>query len=478
MVNAQKITSNTSWYLLALVVQKLLSFVYFTLLARHLAPMYYGQYQLAINFAMMLSVLADFGLSAVLIRETAKKQIPEQKLFAQIFSWKIILAVLTIAVAFLANEIFYRSNAVHPLIYLTTLIVVIDGFTLLFYGFIRGQQNLFFESIGTIIFQLIILSLGLTTMSYTRSVYPFIAVIMVASLFNFFYSAALLWRKYHLKLRWSFDRELNKTIFHITWPFALSAVFAKVYAYIDGLLLEAAQGATQLGYYSVAYKVTFAFQFIPLAFVAALYPAFAHYWQNDKERLERTLVKALHYLAYIAWPLAFGIFSVAPVFIATLYTKHYLESIVPLQILILSLPFLFMNFALSYFLNATDRQKKNTANLGLTMLLNIILNIVLISLLSANGASLASSLSTVFLFSLNLYAVTRVAKIRAKDWWPIAKTIVAAAIMAAVVYVLDSFSPWFVNIFIGIVVYFCLMVLFKNLSRAEWQFLRQALRRN
>lgn len=478
MVNAQKITSNTGWYLIALVAQKLFSFVYFTFLARHLGPTYYGQYQLAINFAMMLSVIADFGLSAVLIREIAKKQIDEQKLFSQIFSLKIILTGLTLIIGLLTNQLLYAHNPVNPLIYLTVFILAIDSFTLLFYGFIRGQQNLFFESIGTILFQIIILALGLTVMSYSKAIYPFVVVMLIASLFNFFYSATLLWRKYKLKLSWSFDKDLNKKIFHITWPFALSALFAKVYAYIDSLILEGVKGSTQLGFYSVAYKVTFAFQFIPLAFVAALYPAFAHYWQNDKEQLDQTLVKAMHYLSFIAWPLSLGLFSIAPIFVSVLYTKNYLGSVLPLQILILSLPFLFVNFALSYFLNATDRQKKNTINLGLTMLFNIILNVILIPLWSAVGASLASSLSTVFLFSLNLYAVSRVAKLQLNNWWPIFKTILAAVLMALAVYFLGSFLSLFVNIFVAIVLYLLLMILFKNLSKAEWQYLRQALKRN
>jgi len=95
MVTAQKITSNTSWYLLALVLQKVLSFVYFTILARYLGPATYGQYQLSLNFAIMLSVVSDLGLSVVLIREVAKQQFEEKKLFQQIFSLKIILSLVS-----------------------------------------------------------------------------------------------------------------------------------------------------------------------------------------------------------------------------------------------------------------------------------------------------------------------------------------------------------------------------------------------
>ena len=478
MTNEQKISSNTSWYLIALVIQKLLSFGYFTILARFLGPNDYGQYQLAINFAMMLSVVADLGLSAVLIRETARKIIDQDKLLRQIFSLKLVLSLFTLLLIVLANFWLYANNPVQPLIYLTALIVLMDSFTLLFYGFIRGQQNLHYESIGTVIFQVIILLLGLTLMQFSQQPWHFIVVVLVASLFNLVYSIFLLRHKYKLKLGWYFEKKLTLSIFMIAWPFALSALFAKVYAYVDGLILEGMHGAAQMGIYSVAYKITFAFQFIPLAFVAALYPAFAHYWQNDKSQLEKTLLSAINYLAYIALPISFGIISLAPQIINNLYTHNYFASSAPLQILILSLPFLFINFALSYFLNATDRQRTNTFNLGLVMVVNIILNILLIPKWLAIGASLASAISTVLLFGLNLAAVYKVTTIKLKNWWPIFKALVAGLLMAVVIMSLSKFMPLWLNVIIGFGIYFGLLIFFKNLGLADYRYLRQALKKN
>ncbi len=478
MNTAQKITANTSWYLLALTVQKFLSFAYFIILARFLEPANYGQYQLSINFALMLSVIADLGLSSVLIRETAKKIIDPEKLFKQVFSLKIILGLLTLLVIFLGNIFLYAHNPVQPLIYVTALVVIIDSFTLLFYGFIRGQQNLRYESIGTIIFQFIILILGLALMQFSRNPLYFVLVILFASLFNFLYSLILLQKKYHLKLTWYFEKSLAKSIFIIAWPFALSAIFAKIYAYIDGVILEYLHGAASLGVYSVAYKITFAFQFIPLAFVAALYPAFANYWQNDKVQLEKTLLRAINYLAYISLPIAAGIIALAPFIVSDLYDNNYNNAITPLQILVVSLPFLFMNFALSYFLNATDRQKINTWNLGLVMLLNIILNFIFIPRWSAWGASLASSISTVVLFSLNLIAVYKVVVISWKNWLPLARAILAAVLMAVLVALLANFLNIWLDIIFGSLVYFILLVIFRNLKIEDYRYLRSALKRN
>lgn len=475
MVTAQKITSNTTWYLLALVLQKLMSFVYFTLLARHLGAEFLGQYYFAISFATMFSVAMDFGLSTVLIREVAKKQFEVEKLFQQIFSLKIILSLITALVIIALDLLLFSSDAVRPLIYLTSLIVLIDSFTLFFYAYIRGQQNLRYESFGTILFQAIIMVLGLVAMRLYISVWPFIIVTLIASIINFIWSAFFVLKKYQVKLNWLYDKVLVQKVIIITWPFALSAIFAKVYAYVDSFILKILSTNSQLGFYSVAYKVTFAWQFIPLAFVAALYPAFSHYYQHDKQNLEQILRRAIFYLAYIALPIAGGIAILAEVLIHQFYTKHFSISILPLQILIISLPFLFINFALSYFLNATDRQTTNTRNLGLTMILNVVLNLILIPKLAAVGAALASSISTIFLCMIDLWAVKKVLINNLKIWWPLTKALVAAILMVIFLILFKDNFPLFLTAILAALIYFALLLLFGNLSRADWQFVKESM---
>ena len=475
MLSAQKITSNTTWYLLALVLQKLMSFVYFTLLARHLGAEFLGQYYFAISFATMFSVAMDLGLSTVLIREVAKKQFELDKLFQQIFSLKIILSLVTALLIIVLDLLLFSSDAVRPLIYLTALIVLIDSFTLFFYAYIRGQQNLRYESFGTILFQLIIMILGLAAMRWYHSVWPFIIITLLASLFNFIWSAFFVLKKYQVKLNWLYDKILLRKILIITWPFALSAVFAKIYAYVDGFILKILTNDSQLGFYSVAYKVTFAWQFIPLAFVAALYPAFAHYWQHDKQNLEQILRRAIFYLAYIALPIAGGIAILADVLIHQFYTKNFSISILPLQILIISLPFLFINFALSYFLNASDRQTINTRNLGFTMVLNVALNIILIPSFAAVGAALASSISTIFLCVIDFWAVKKVLSNNLKIWWPLSKALLAAILMVIFLILFKDSLPLFLTAILAALIYFILLLLLGNLNRADWQFVKSSM---
>jgi O-antigen/teichoic acid export membrane protein len=63
----------------------------------------------------------------------------------------------------------------------------------------------------------------------------------------------------------------------IGWPFTLAAIFARIYSFADSIILSKLAGDTVVGWYSIAYKITFAFQFVPLALTAALYPKLSQY---------------------------------------------------------------------------------------------------------------------------------------------------------------------------------------------------------
>ena len=68
------IAKNTSFFTFALVLQKVVTFVYFTILARNLLPEDLGKYYFAISFATIFMLIADLGLNNVLVREVAKRK--------------------------------------------------------------------------------------------------------------------------------------------------------------------------------------------------------------------------------------------------------------------------------------------------------------------------------------------------------------------------------------------------------------------
>ncbi|OGY88587.1 MAG: hypothetical protein A2927_01825 [Candidatus Komeilibacteria bacterium RIFCSPLOWO2_01_FULL_45_10] len=464
----EKIAKNTSYFTLALIVQKLISFVYFSYIAVQIGVANLGQYTFALFFTTILAVIIDIGIASVLVREVSKYRENSQKYLSAALAIKIPLAILTYLLAVILIKLLDNPELVRQLVYLTGIIMVLDSFTLTFYAFLRGHQNLKYESIGTIIFQLIVAGTGVVIVNLTRDLRILMLAILAASFFNFIYSLALVKTKLKLKFFCRADKTIVKTILVITIPFALAAIFTRVYGYLDTVLLNQMINETAVGYYSLPYKIVFSLQFIPMAFVASLYPAFASYFVNSKELLGKTFAKAMVYLGMIAVPITFGAIALARPLILKVYTAEYLPSILPLQILVISLFFLFLNFPLGSLLNACDRQRRNTIHIGVVMVINIILNVILIPRYSYIGAAIASSLSTFIMFLLQLYVARQITPFSGKFLiGKFLRIVFSGAMMYGVLIYLLPVVNFLILVPLGAVIYLGILYILKGFNRDD-----------
>jgi O-antigen/teichoic acid export membrane protein len=272
------------------------------------------------------------------------------------------------------------------------------------------------------------------------------------------------------------DQPILKILFKIALPFALAGIFVRVYSYIDQILLSTLIGDQVLGWYSVPYKITYAFQFVPAAFAAAIYPAMSDCFINNKEKLKIIFDKAMYLLIIMSIPTAVGIACLADKIILSLYTAEFSPSILALQIFILAVIPIFLNYPAGSILNACDKQGRNTLNMGLTMILNVILNIILIPYYQHIGASIAAVISLTLLFILNL---TQVPKITSFDYTYLmiksGKAIFSAIAMATIIILLKTQYNFVILIIIGAIIYLGIMYLIKGFTKEDVLFLWQAI---
>jgi len=185
------IAKNTSYFTLALILQKVISFTYFTLIARALGPEDLGKYYFAISFAAIFSILTDLGQTNLLTREIAKAKREANNLFGAVLGVKLPLAAATaLIIIALANFLGY-SELTRALIYFSTICIVLDSFTATFFSVSRGFHNLKYESLAAVVFQLIVLSFGLSVIKLNLGLVWLIGSLVLASIFNFSYSLTI-----------------------------------------------------------------------------------------------------------------------------------------------------------------------------------------------------------------------------------------------------------------------------------------------
>jgi O-antigen/teichoic acid export membrane protein len=156
-------------------------------------------------------------------------------------------------------------------------------------------------------------------------------------------------------------------------------------------------GPQELGWWSVPYKITFAFQFIPVALSASIYPVMSSLFLDQKEKIGELFLKSWRYLFTIVFPLSFGLIALASPIIIKLYKPQFAPAIPVLRILLISLIFGYLGFITSATLNATNRQKIQTSLLALALVINIIFNLILLPKIGIIGAAFSALFSNVVL---------------------------------------------------------------------------------
>jgi O-antigen/teichoic acid export membrane protein len=349
--------------------------------------------------------------------------------------------------------------------------MVLDSFYLSFYAVFRAHQNLKYEAVGIMVGQAIIVTAGAAVLLLHLSLHFLVGAILCGSVFNFFYGWAVLSQQLKIKLRLGFNRTILKVLLTIAAPFAISGIFARVYGYIDTVLLSTLAGDQAVGWYSAGYKITFALQFIPLAFAAAIFPAMANYFATNKAQLAKVFEKSMYYLMIMAVPISLGVFTLAREFIVRMYGAQFAPTTLALQILICSVFFNFLGFPLGSLLNACNRQVTNTVNMGITMVINIVLNIILIPLFGAEayiGAAIAAVVAGASLFFLGLYWAGKIVRYNKifllKGFF---KILFSGLLMATAIIFLKPFSSFFFLVPLGAVVYLGSLAALRGFDYAE-----------
>ncbi|MBI4090912.1 MAG: flippase [Candidatus Komeilibacteria bacterium] len=446
-LTGRTIAANTLVYSMALTVQKALSFIYFSFLARSLGADQTGKYFFALSLGGIVAGLLDIGLTPVLTREVAKDTTRAGMIASQIVTLKLIILGIVGVAAWIFVPYAFPETLTRHLVILGIVIAAMDSFALTFYAVIRAHQNLLYESASAIGFYIIVIALGGIAIWQRMDLRVIISVLLIAGTANMLFAWLILRKRLQVRLGILWNATLLRSIGRAALPFAVAAVFLKIYAYSDTVMIKFFIHDAAVGWYSIPYKLTFAFQFIPLAFVAALYPAFSYYWKHSKEELSAHFVRSSTYLLLIGLPIAGGIAALAPDLITTIYTDAYAPSIVPLMILICSLPLLFLNFPIGSMLNACDRQTRQMTHLGITTVFNVAMNVVLIPRYGVVGAAVASTVSTVFIFILGVYAIQRVIGISLSAFFAEASKLAASAVlMVAALVMLNRYLPWYMTI--------------------------------
>jgi len=301
---------------------------------RLLAPTDYGLMALASTFTAFIFLFNELGLGASIINNPDMEHQDLQAVFGLVILSNLILAgVLCGAATFIAD--FYEEPRLKAII-----LVLSAQFVLLSLSVVPQavlERNLDFKKVSAVQFVKIICGsvvtlvlayrgLGVWALVFGSLAMALTQVVGVNALNQLHITPSFRVRRVVRYIRYGASVATTRVL----WFF---------YARFDVLLIGKLLGGQMLGYYAVGSEIAS----LPMAKVSGIinqvaFPAFSQLKERPDE-IAVYLVKAARVMAFLAFPILWGMSSVAPEAIALVLGDKWLPAVLPCQILCLVIPF-------------------------------------------------------------------------------------------------------------------------------------------
>lgn len=469
MVSMPGVAQNTAYLASAFIIQKILAFFYFVVLARLLGPEGIGQYVFAISLATIFSVFLDFGFRQVLVRAVAQSEQHARSLLKRIWVW-LLCSGLVVGGGLIIWVQPWSGEVKSLAILLAIITMLIDGITLTIWSVFRGRQNLWYEARSFIIQYAVVVSGGVFFAWLGLSVAWVVGAVLLGSIVHLLLAVLVVLRTPQLlpvgetNISW-------RQAFTSALPFALAAIFSRGYGYLDIIFVKYFLNEQAVGWYSGGSKIYNAWQFVPGALGASLYPAMSAV-ANDAARLKKLFEQSVWYLCLLVIPIMVWFWILAEPFVNLLYGQHFGPTVSVLRILSLVFLFSWLGFVYNALLNAKHRQAIATTNMGIALLVSVGANLLLLPRISIHGAAWAMVMSQTTLFILGTIWAKRLGMGLSLDTWQkLGKVLVAGIVQGLLAW------WWRDQLFISLVVsglgFVAVLLLWKVTTPEEWVMLKK-----
>ena len=466
-----KIIRNFSFLTLSQAGEKVINFLLIVILARFLGVEEYGVYALAVSFVGMFGNLFDGGLNFLITREIASSGKNDAVFFRQALSLKIIIGAIVFAgLSVAAISMQYDARVVYSIILFATATLIVS-FSNAFRAVFVGRERMEFDGGMAVLYRLLALAgvffLLLAGMSFPHLMLPYIISALIVLILSYYFQARMF-----PAIRSSEYLNIKKIeLFKQAMPFAIGAVMSEVYFNVDSVMLSKLSDIKTVGNYNAAYRLVFAGLLLANGLSLAAYPYFAKAWKEDKYNVYKTFNLIFKLLLIISLPVSFVVAFFANNVTVFVFGSKFYESGHILQILIWTLIPLYLYHITGRTLEAIGEQRFVAKTMVVSVVGNIILNIILIPSFGAKGAAIATLISTSFILLAHLLFISK------KLGFPqildtIYKIILPFLGCAAALVIADKYWTWQVAAIFSFLVYIFLLYLLKGVTANEFDVLR------
>ncbi|MGZ8095230.1 MAG: flippase [Methylosarcina sp.] len=386
---ARKILRNSFFGIASEAIGGALLFFVFILIARFLGSERFGVFSYILAFVGLFQLIADFGLTNVIVREISRAKDKAAHIMGAIIPLAWLFSLLIFGVIALLGSFFSLSEEG----YKATLIMgvaVLTTFHSVAYGSVcRAFEEMGFNAVGNVTHKIVLFLLVLAAIHFECTLVEIAEAFMLANIYQMVFFYIVVSRRY-IRLTWRFDGPYWRYLIKEAFPIGLAMIFRRITLHVDTLLLTALSTTSSVGLFNAAYKVIQMIDMIPFTLSLPLFPPFTRLAIESRERLYSFVTQALSFFMVIALPICALMIILAPQIVNLFFGSGYQDAAPTLRVLSCSVVFLFPTALYIYLFSALGHQKFYTISSAICLITKACLDIWLIPLKAHYGAAIAT----------------------------------------------------------------------------------------
>ena len=310
------------------IVNKIVSTITGIILARLLMPSDFGVVAIGMLLFSFMNQFGNMGIGTAVIYRKDKVETSLSTGFVMRFFLGLFLFIVVFFVApFWAR--FYNNLAITNVTRIIALSMIVTSL-----GFVPSTR---------LTKELRFTKLAISELT-TAFIHPIVAITMAFLGFGYW---SLVWGSLisqiaglvvlcfiaPFKIKFNFDKDVARELWRYGKHVFAAGFVGYFLIHVDDIAIGKMLGVTALGYYRLAYNWgNFVATDISKVVGRVAFPTYSKI-QDDFSRLRRGYLEWLKYISFIAFPISFGLFAIAPDFVRLILGEKWIPATVPLQIL-------------------------------------------------------------------------------------------------------------------------------------------------
>lgn len=368
-------------------------FVVTALVARHLGAAEFGKLSYTLAVGSILSILAQFGMDNLVVRELSSRDSEPDKVLGTAFflraATSLIAALLMISFGYMTSS----SVEEERLFFFVATFLLVMPFLIPDLWLLaeeKARESSISQALGQVASAMsklafVLAAADLAFFGFANFIQYFVVSICVL----FFIGKS---NAPQIKT-WRLSGCMAKSFLREGLVYFAGSFLAILYLKLDVIMLRWMIGPREAGLYSVAAQLSEALYFVPGAILAAVFPALVRLRQSGRDNYEKRLQQIIDLMCVGS---LIGILIVVfsgPIAIYLLFGPSYNGALDILVVHVFAMPFVFMGTAFVRWLLVERLTRAILLTQGLGAATNVLLNLILIPTMQGRGAALATVLS-------------------------------------------------------------------------------------